>query len=133
MGNFTYFIRERVQLNGIERGSNYEATINDIKSADNRVMSIYTGSLTEIINLNSFISGSVKYVRVTNISTGSINLQLSGSSAQLNLKLDANGSLVFNSEYISSTFNNFVYGNLQSIKGSPIDRESAITYFIVTT
>ena len=133
MGNFTYFIRERVQLNGIERGSNYEATINDIKSADNRVMSIYTGSLTEIINLNSFISGSVKYVRVTNISTGSINLQLSGSSAQLNLKLDANGSLVFSSEYISSTFNNFVYGNLQSIKGSPIDRESVITYFIVTT
>ena len=133
MGNFTYFIRERVQLNGIERGSNYEATINDIKSADNRVMSIYTGSLTEIVNLTSYISSSVKYVRVTNTSTGSINLQLSGSSAQLNLKLDANGSLVFSSEYISSTFNNFVYGNLQSIKGSPIDRESVITYFIVTT
>ena len=33
MGNFTYFIRERVQLNGIERGGNYEATINDIKSS----------------------------------------------------------------------------------------------------
>ena len=133
MGNFTYFIRERVQLNGIERGSNYEATINDIKSADNRVMSIYTGSLTEIVNLSSYISSSVKYVRVTNTSTGSINLQLSGSSAQLNLKLDANGSLVFNSEYISSTFNNFVYGNLQSIKGSPINQEAVITYFIVTT
>lgn len=133
MGNFTYFIRERVQLNGIERGGNYEATINDIKSVDNRVMSIYTGSLTEIVNLNSFISGSVKYVRVTNTSTGSINLQLSGSSAQLNLRLDANGSLVFSSEYISSTFNNFVYGSLQSIKGSPIDQESVITYFIVTT
>ena len=133
MGNFTYFIRERVQLNGIERGGNYEATINDIKSVDNRVMSIYTGSLTEIVNLNSYISSSVKYVRVTNTSTGSVNLQLSGSSAQLNLRLDANGSLVFNSEYISSTFDNFVYGNLQSIKGSPIDTESVITYFIVTT
>jgi hypothetical protein len=133
MGNFTYFIRERVQLNGIERGGSYEATINEIKSVDNRVMSIYTGSLTEIVNLNSYISSSVKYVRVTNTSTGSVNLQLSGSSAQLNLRLDANGSLVFSSEYISSTFDNFVYGNLQSIKGSPIDTESVITYFIVTT
>ena len=33
MANFTYFIRERVKLNGVERGTNVEKTIQGINYA----------------------------------------------------------------------------------------------------
>ena len=90
MANFTYFIRERVKLNGVERGTNVEKTIQGINYADTRVMSIPSGSMTEIINLDNlpgagtFVSSSVKYVRISNLSTGSLNLQVSGSTVEMN-------------------------------------------------
>lgn len=139
MAKFTYFIRERVKLNGVERGTNFETSIDDINYADSRVMQIPSGSVTEIINLaalpgaGTFISSSVKYARVTNISTGSINLQVSGSTAQFNFLLQGSGSFMFSSEYVSETFADFEYGDLKSIKASPEEGEATIGYFIVTT
>ena len=139
MAKFTYFIRERVKLNGVERGTNFETSITGINYADSRVMSIPTGSVTEIINLaalpgaGTFVSSSVRYARITNMSTGSINLQLSGSTDQFNLLLHGSGSFVFSSEYVSGQFNNFTYGDLRSIKASPVDPEATLGYFIVTT
>lgn len=139
MANFTYFIRERLKLNGVERGTNFETTIKDVNYADGRVMSIPTGSVTEIINLaalpgaGTFVSSSVRYARVTNMSTGSVNLQISGSTAEFNFLLHGSGSFMFSSEYVSDSFNNFSYGDLRSIKASPEDPEATIGYFIVTT
>ncbi len=139
MAKFTYFIRERVKLNGVERGTNFETSMTGINYADSRVMSIPTGSITEIINLaalpgaGTFVSSSVKYARVTNMSTGSVNLQISGSTAQFNFLLEGSGSFMFGTGYVSEQFNNFTYGNLRSIKASPVDPEATIGYFIVTT
>ena len=70
MAKFTYFIRERLKLNGVERGTNFETSITGINYADSRVMSIPTGSVTEIINLaalpgaGTFVSSSVRYARI---------------------------------------------------------------------
>lgn len=139
MAKFTYFIRERVKLNGVERGTNFETSINGINYADSRVMSIPSGSTTEILNLNNlpgagtFVSSSVRYARVTNMSTGSVNLQVSGSTAELNFLLQGSGSFMFSSEYVNETFSNFEYGDLRSIKASPVDSQATIGYFIVTT
>ena len=139
MAKFTYFIRERVKLNGVERGTNFETSMTGINYADSRIMSIPTGSTTEIINLaalpgaGTFVSSSVMYARVTNMSTGSINLQVSGSTAQFNFLLQGSGSFMFGSEYVSGQFSNFAYGDLRSIKASPVDPEATIGYFIVTT
>ena len=139
MAKFTYFIRERVKLNGVERGTNFETSMTGINYADSRVMSIPSGSITEIINLaalpgaGTFVSSSVKYARVTNMSAGAINLQISGSTAEFNFSLEGSGSFMFGSGYVSEQFNNFTYGDLRSIKASPVDSEATIGYFIVTT
>ena len=139
MAKFTYFIRERVKLNGVERGTNFETSIDGINYADSRTMSIPSGSTTEILNLNNlpgagtFVSSSVKYIRVTNFSTGPVNLQVSGSTAELNFLLQASGSFMINSEYINETFDNFEYGDLRSIKASPVNSQAVIGYFIVAT
>jgi hypothetical protein len=139
MAKFTYFIRERVNLNGVERGTNFETSIDEINYADSRVMSIPSGSITEIINLaalpgaGTFVSSSIRYARVTNLSTGSVNLQVSGSTAQFNFLLNASGSFMFSSEYVSEQFSNFEYGDLKSIKASPQDSTATLSYFIVTT
>lgn len=139
MAKFTYFIRERLKLNGVERGTNFETSITGINYADSRVMSIPSGSVTEIINLDTlpgagtFVSSSVMYVRISNLSTGSINLQLSGSTDQFNFLLQGSGSFMFSSEYVSSQFNDFTYGDLRSVKASPVDSEATLGYFIVTT
>ena len=139
MAKFTYFIRERLKLNGVERGTNFETSITGINYADSRVMSIPSGSVTEVINLDAlpgagtFVSSSVRYARISNLSTGSINLQLSGSTDQFNFLLQGSGSFIFSSEYVSSQFNNFTYGDLRSVKASPVDSEASLGYFIVTT
>ncbi len=139
MANFTYFIRERVKLNGVERGSNVEKTIQNINYADTRVMSIPSGSMTEIINLDNlpgagtFVSSSVKYARISNLSTGSINLQVSGSTIEMNYLVTGSGTFMFSSEFVNETFNGFEYGDLRSIKATPIDPDATLSYFICTT
>ena len=139
MAKFTYFIRERVKLNGVERGTNFETSITGINYADSRVISIPSESVTEIINLDNlpgagtFVSSSVKYARITNMSTGSVNLQVSGSTAEMNFLLQGSGSFMFSSEYVNETFSNFEYGDLRSIKASPVDPQATLGYFIATT
>ena len=140
MANFTYFIRERVKLNGIERGTNVEKTIPGINFADSRVMTIPSGSVTEVLNLKNlpgagtFVSSSIKYARITNLSTGSINLQVSGSSVEMNYLVSGSGTFMFNSEFVNETFaEGFVYGDLRSIKASPLDPDATLSYFIALT
>ena len=140
MANFTYFIRERVKLNGVERGTNVEKTIPGINFADSRVMTIPSGSVTEVMNLKSlpgagtFVSSSIKYARITNLSTGSINLQISGSSAEMNFLVSGSGTFMFNSEFVTGSFaEGFIYGDLRSVKASPLDPDATLSYFVALT
>lgn len=138
--NFTYFIRERVKLEGVERGTNVEIRIPSISYADNRIMNIPSGSSTEVINVDNlpgagqFVSSSIKYARLTNLSNDNINLHISGSTSEQHYLLSPSGSFMFSSEYVNETFNNFEYGDLRSIKAQSIDSEgSTIGYFIALT
>ena len=140
MANFTYFIRERVKLNGVERGTNVEKTITGINHADSRVMNIPSGSMTEIINLNNlpgagtFVSSSIKYARISNLSTSSINLQVSGSTAEMNYLVTGSGTFIFSTEFVNETFSTgFTYGDLRHIKATPLDPNATISYFIALT
>ena len=138
--NFTYFIRERVKLEGVERGTNVEVRIPSISYADNRVMNIPSGVHSEVINVDNlpgagtFVSSSIKYARVTNLSDDNIDLQISGSTSNQHYLLSPSGSFMFSSEYVSDSFNNFTYGDLRSIKAQSIDSTgSTIGYFIALT
>lgn len=139
MANFTYFIRERVKLNGYERGTSYETTIPGINYADSRVMEIPSGSMTEIINLQAlpgagtFVSSSLKYARITNMSSGSINLQVSSSIAEMNFLVTGSGTFVISSGFATDTFSNFQYGDVRSIKASPVELTATVGYFVATT
>ena len=139
MANFTYFIRERVKLNGIERGTNIEVRIPGINHSDSRIMNIPSGSITEIINVENlpgagqFVSSSIKYARISNLSTGSINLEISGSTSQMNYLISGSGSFMFSTEFVNETFNSFTYGDLKSIKASPLDPNATVGYFIALT
>tara|TARA_R100000027_G_scaffold56941_1_gene46412 strand:+ start:726 stop:1145 length:420 start_codon:yes stop_codon:yes gene_type:complete len=139
MANFTYFIRERVKLNGIERGTNVEVRIPGINHSDSRIMNIPSGSITEIINVENlpgagqFVSSSIKYARISNLSTGSINLEISGSTSKMNYLISGSGSFMFSTEFVNETFNSFTYGDLKSIKASPLDPNATVGYFIALT
>lgn len=139
MANFTYFIRERVKLNGRERGTTHETTITGINYADSRIMSIPSGSMTELINVAAlpgagvFPSSSLQYARISNMSTGSINLQISASTATYNFLVSGSGSFILNTALATNTFSNFTYGDIRSIKASPIDSTATVEYFVATT
>jgi len=139
MANFTYFIRERVKLNGIERGTSVEVRMPGINHSDSRVMNIPSGSVTEIINVanlpgaGQFVSSSIKYARITNFSSGSINLEISGSTSKMNYLVSGSGSFMFSSEFVNETFNSFTYGDLKSVKASPLDPNATVGYFIALT
>ena len=138
--NFTYFIRERVKLEGVERGTNVEMRIPSISYADNRVMNIPSGSITEVINVDNlpgagqFVSSSIKYARITNLSTDNIDLHISGSTTQQHFLLSPSGSFMFSSEFVNENFNDFTYGDLRSIKAQSIDPSgSTLGYFLALT
>lgn len=139
MANFTYFIRERVKINGRERGTSHETTITGINYADSRIMNIPSGSMTELINVaalpgaGTFPSSSLQYARISNMSSGSINLQISASTATYNFLISGSGSFIINTAYATNTFNNFTYGSIRSIKASPMDSEATVEYFVATT
>ena len=138
--NFTYFIRERVKLEGVERGTNVEIRIPSISYADNRVMNVPSGSVTEVMNIDNlpgagqFVSSSIKYARITNLSDENIDLHISGSSSEQHYLLSPSGSFMFSSEYVNETFDNFSYGDLRSIKAQSIHSSgSSISYFVALT
>jgi hypothetical protein len=138
--NFTYFIRERVKLQGVERGTNVEVRIPSISYADNRVMNVPSGSIVELFNVDNlpgagqFVSSSIKYARITNHANDSINLHVSGSTSEMHFLVDASGSFMFTSEYVNETFNNFEYGDLRSIKATGLHPSgSTVSYFVAVT
>jgi hypothetical protein len=140
MANFTYFIRERVKLNGVERGTNVEVKIPGINYSDNRVMTIPSGSITEIINVDNlpgagtFVSSSIKYARITNHATSSINLEVSGSTSQMSFLITGSGSFMFSTEFVVPLFNEFIYNDLRAIKATALTGGGAtLSYFIALT
>lgn len=139
MANFTYFIRERVKISGRERGTSHETTLTGINYADSRIMYIPSGTMTEVINMaalpgaGTFPSSSLQYARISNMSAGPINLQISASSATYNFLVSGSGSFVISTALATSAFNNFTYGDIRSIKASPVDTTAVLEYFVATT
>ena len=140
MADFTYYIRERIKIEGKERGNSYTCTIPNIEYVDERVMSIPLGSTTEVFNLanlpgaGTFVSSSLKYARVTNMSTGvNINLQISSSTGTTNLLISGGGSFFLSTEFVTGSLTNFTYDTIRSIKVEPSGANAKIGYMVATT
>jgi hypothetical protein len=140
MADFTYYIRERVKIEGKERGTSYSFTIPNIEYVDERILNVPSSSVTELFNLNNlpgagtFVSSSLQYARITNMSTGSnVNLQISSSTSTTNLLISGGGTFFLSTGLMTGSLTNFVYDNIKSIKVQPSGSNAKIGYLIATT
>ena len=141
MADFTLLIRERVLLEGTERGTDYNLTIKNIENIDNRIVTIPSGSETTIFKYDdspgagTFSSGSFKYGRISNYSTTvPLNLKVSSSTELLNFSLAAGGTFMLStSEITGSSINTFAYDDIASVSVEPSGSSAKVEYFIATT
>jgi len=141
MADFTLQIKERVLLNGTERGTDYNLTISDIENYDNRIVTVPSGSETTIFEYSNkpgsgtFNSGSFKYGRVSNYSsTVPINLKVSSSSELMNFSIAAGGTFMLStSDITGSATNTFLYNDIMSVFVEPSGSSAKVEYFIATT
>ncbi len=141
MADFTLLIRERVLLEGTERGTDYKLTISGIENYDNRIVTVPTGSETTIFEYNNkpgsgtFTSGSFKYGRISNYSsTVPINLKVSSSSELMNFSIAAGGTFMLStSDITGSATNTFLYNDIMSVFVEPSGSSAKVEYFIATT
>ena len=141
MADFTLLIRERVLLEGTERGTDYNLTIKDIENYDNRIVTVPSGSETTIFEYSdkpgsgTFTSGSFKYGRVSNYSSDTpINLKVSSSTELLNFSVAAGGTFMLStSDITGSLTNTFSYDDIMAVFVEPSGSSAKVEYFIATT
>ena len=144
MATFTSQIFEILTLNGDNVGSSVTNTINDINYVDNRIFSIPTGSVTTLFSMDSvpgagtFVTSSVKYVRVTNNSTlFPVKLIVSSSTEAMSYLISAGSSYMISTSKmtgsVSVSTSSFNFSDIQSVKAQPSGRAASIEYYIATT
>ena len=140
MADFTYYIRERVNIDGKLKEASFTHMIRDVEYIDERTLQIPSGSTTELINLanlpgaGTFVSSSIRYARITNMSLStSINLQISASSGTTNILVNAGGTFFLSTGFITGSLTNFTYDNIKSIKAQPSGSSAKIGYIIATS
>jgi hypothetical protein len=141
MADFTLLIKERVLLEGTERGTDYHLSIKDVENIDNRIVTVPSGSTTTIFKYNelpgagTFKTGSFKYGRISNYSeTVPLNLQVSSSSELLNFSIAPKGTFMLStSEITGSLTNTFSYDNIMAVSVEPSGSSAKVEYFIATT
>jgi hypothetical protein len=144
MATFTSQIFEILTLNGDNVGSSVTNTINDINFVDNRILSIPTGSVTTLFSMDSvpgagtFVTSSVKYVRVTNNSTlFPVKLIVSSSTEAMSYLISAGSSYMISTSKmtgsVSVSTSSFNFSDIQSVKAQPSGSAASIEYYIATT
>ena len=141
MADFTLLIRERVLLEGTERGTDYNLTLKGIENYDNRIVTVPSGSETTIFKYSdtpsagTFNSGSFRYGRISNYSsTVPINLKVSSSSELMNFSIAAGGTFMLSTSNITGSVTNiFSYDDIMSVFVEPSGSSAKVEYFIATT
>ena len=140
MATFTSQIFEILTLNGDNVGSSVTNTINDINYVDNRILSIPTSSITTLFSMDSvpgagtFVTSSVKYVRVTNNSTiVPVKLIISSSTEAMSYLISAGSSYMIATSKMTGSESGFSFNDIKSVKAQPSGSAASIEYYIVTT
>lgn len=140
MATFTSQIFEILNLNGDDVGSSVTNTINGVNYVDNRILSIPTGSVTTLFSFDSvpgagtFVTSSVKYVRVTNNSTVTpVKLIVSSSTEAMSYLIATGSSYMMSSTKMTGSISGFSFDDIKSVKIEPSSSAASIEYYIVTT
>ena len=140
MATFTSQIFEILTLNGDNVGSSVTQTINNINYVDNRILSVPTGSVTTLFSMDSvpgagtFVTSSVKYVRVTNNSTVTpIKLIVSSSTEAMSYLIATGSSYMISTSQMTGSTSGLAFNDIKSVKVQPSSSAASIEYYIVTT
>ena len=141
MATFTSKIYESITLNGNDLGSYTTNTIDGINYVDNRILNCPSGSQTPIFTLSNnpgagqFVTRSLQYARLTNVSTVPVKLIVVGASSVSASFLVTTGSSFFlsTSKITGSVDNSFTFKDIQSVSIEPSSSAAAIEYYIATT
>jgi hypothetical protein len=134
MATFTSQIFEILTLNGDDVGSSVTQTINGINYVDNRILSVPTGSVTTIFNMDgnpgagTFVTSSIQYIRVTNNSSQTSIKLIVESSFMSTASFTFNSASVAN--LIQPTGSFIVNGITIAITGSSAPTNTATTIFV---
>jgi hypothetical protein len=136
MATFTSQIFEILTLNGDNVGSSVTQTINNINYVDNRILSIPTGSVTTIFNMDAtpgagtFVTSSIQYVRVTNNSTLTPIKLIIESSFVNTASFTFSSASVANLVQPTGSF--IINGIIIAVTGSTLPVNTATTIFVAS-
>lgn len=139
MATFTSQIYEILTLNGDNVGSSVSNTIDNVNYVDNRILSVPSGSVTTLFSFDSvpgagtFVTSSVKYVRVTNNSPiVPVKLMISSSTEAMSYLIATGSSYMMSTTKMTGSINGLVFNDVQSVKVEPSGSSASIEYYIVT-
>ena len=140
MATFTSQIFEILTLNGDNVGSSVTNTINNVNFVDNRILSIPTSSVTTLFSMDSvpgagtFVTSSIKYVRVTNNSViVPVKLIISSSTEAMSYLISAGSSYMISTSKMTGSESGFNFNDIKSVKAQPSGSAASIEYYIATT
>jgi hypothetical protein len=141
MATFTSQIFEILTLNGDNVGSSVTQTINNINYVDNRILSVPTGSLTTIFNMDAvpgagtFVTSSIKYIRVSNLTTFNVPIKLiiSSSTEAMSYLIATGSSYMLSTSKMTGSESGLSFSDIKSVKVSPSGSSGSIEYYIATT
>jgi hypothetical protein len=141
MATFTSQIFEILTLNGDNVGSSVTQTINNINYVDNRILSVPTGSLTTIFNMDAtpgagtFVTSSIKYIRVSNLTNTNVPIKLiiSSSTEAMSYLITTGSSYMLSTSKMTGSESGLSFSDIKSVKVSPSGSSGSIEYYIATT
>jgi len=141
MATLTTQIYEILTLNGDNVGSSVTNTITGINYADNRFMSVPSGSVTTIFSMGAnpgagtFVTSSVKYVRVTNTTDTNVPIKLivSSSTEAMSYLISTGSSYMISTSKMTGSTSEISFNDIQSVKIEPSGSAATLEYYIATT
>ena len=140
MATFTSQIFEILTLNGDNVGSSVTQTITGINYVDNRILSIPSGAVTTLFNMEAtpgagtFVTSSIRYVRVTNTSpTIPIKLIVSSSTEAMSYLIATGSSYMMSTSKMTGSTSGLSFGDVKSVKVEPSGSSGSVEYYIATT
>jgi len=116
-------------------------TINGINYVDNRFMSVPSGSVTTIFSMDSvpgagtFVTSSVKYVRVTNTTNTNVPIKLivSSSTEAMSYLISTGSSYMLSTSKMTGSVSGVIFSDIKSVKVEPSGSTATLEYYIATT
>ena len=140
MATLNVKITETLVLNGTNVGSSITQSIEDINFADNRSMSLPSGSTTGVANFSAnpgagtFSTGSFKYGRFTNTGAVPVKLYVISPTVSTSFLVSSGSSFTLSTTKITgSVGSSFTFEDITNINAEPSGSVGSLEYYIATT